>query len=1562
MNIKRLPAKILKWLGRILLSLVIFILLLVVAIYLPPVQQWLKGLAEDYLSKETGMEVKIERVRLSPWLDLEVDNMSAVDKGDTVVAARELLLDIKLLPLFKGQVDLNGFELREAKLNTKDFISDTHVEGQFRLLKMDIPAVCDLKQKHIDVNRVRLKGADMRIVLSDTAAVDTTPSEPVEWRLALGELKVEDTKFDISLQTKDNGQQAAGNSPPGRLQEYMRLKGDVENLSLKQADINLKDDEYKAGEVTLQARDVSYDVPYEKPVKGLDTHHLLLPELNLNARNFSYGKKGIDVDLHRLALKEKSGLELTNMSGALHYDSTLVSLSNGRIETPNSQLDADVQIGDDDRMTVKVKGDVGKKDIILLGGDALGDLGKQLPDKPLNINMRAMGTMDDLDIDYCHLNIPGNMEMRLSGRLNQIGSDRRRNGRLHYDVSLKDASFLHRMMPKDLQSTLRIPNGTRIGGDVDFRGSQFNLNKNTIYSGKGSLSFTGKFDANSMAYNGRLTARQFPFQNFLPGSGLSTMSGEFNISGKGTDFLSSGTTLNIDANLGNFSYGGLPLDNIHLKAQLNGNNAEGTINANNSWLKANLDFTANQEPQRGGRLSGSLDGSIYRLSLKPFGIGKDDMFYMADVHLKGFYEEKNQKMALGGTIDHLNAVDSRLGYPGGAINFGLGTSPDSTHIFFSSGDMILKARAEEPFAQLISDLSNVADELTTKFSAAQLDHNALRQLLPNMRLHLNAGNDNPLHQVLLMNGYSFDTLRADITTNTATGINADVMITNVRTGAVVFEDSRLTVVQDSDAIHLNAYIENSSKKNPNRFKANLDGSLLSDGFQLMANFKDDKGREGINMGTRVKLDGRGGMSFTLIPEVSTLAYRHFKVNPDNYLRLDSAGYFYANIDLLADDHTNIKLFSIAQGDSLNHEPNQDITLSLANINLRDISNVVPFMPSMGGWLDGDIHVIKTPQSFTAVGQLQSRKLEFDGLYIGELGTELFYMPEEDGHYVVAQILSDDKEVAVLDGHYYERQGGTLDASLNLDRFPTMLLNTFLSDDGTIALQGWANGEITVKGPTDQLTLNGLLKPDSVHVYSELYGFNLTMENKDIAINNGKILFDQMKLLGHQSQNPLYIDGSVDFGDLSNIIYDLTIKAKDFELINAQKTKKTLLYGKVYVDMDATLKGRSGFMMLRGDLNVLGKTDVAYIMRDGPLQVDDQFSGLVEFVDFSDEGSEEEEQTDRGGLFVNLNLHVDEATHLHCDLSEDGKSYVDCQGGGNLTMRMFPAGDMSMEGRYNINGGEMKYTLPFIPLKTFTFAEGNYILFNGDIDNPILNITATERTKAAVTGDNDVSRMVVFDVGVKLSKSLSNMGIEFLIDAPEDSEVQTELATMGVEAKNKAAITMLATGLYMSSGNKAGFKANNALNSFLESQIQGIAGDALKTIDISVGVEGNTTATGETQTDYTFQFSKKFWNDRVTFVIGGKVTTGAEDNTSSSQSFIDNISLEYRLNRFGTRYIQVFYDNDTHDPFEGNYSSAGAGYIWRSKTQHFGDLLLFKRKKKVAKQINEAETQESENEN
>ena len=60
------------------------------------------------------------------------------------------------------------------------------------------------------------------------------------------------------------------------------------------------------------------------------------------------------------------------------------------------------------------------------------------------------------------------------------------------------------------------------------------------------------------------------------------------------------------------------------------------------------------------------------------------------------------------------------------------------------------------------------------------------------------------------------------------------------------------------------------------------------------------------------------------------------------------------------------------------------------------------------------------------------------------------------------------------------------------------------------------------------------------------------------------------------------------------------------------------------------------------------------------------------------------------------------------------------------------------------------------------------------------------------------------------------------------------------------------------------------------------------------LEDRTSAeTGDTQKDFSFRYSQRFFNDRVQIVIGGKVSTGA-NATNDAESFIDNISLEYRI--------------------------------------------------------------------
>ncbi|MEG1581389.1 MAG: translocation/assembly module TamB domain-containing protein, partial [Bacteroidaceae bacterium] len=367
------------------------------------------------------------------------------------------------------------------------------------------------------------------------------------------------------------------------------------------------------------------------------------------------------------------------------------------------------------------------------------------------------------------------------------------------------------------------------------------------------------------------------------------------------------------------------------------------------------------------------------------------------------------------------------------------------------------------------------------------------------------------------------------------------------------------------------------------------------------------------------------------------------------------------------------------------------------------------------------------------------------------------------------------------------------------------------------------------------------------------------------------------------------------------------------------------------------------LTMRGNLNILNRTNVSYILKDSPLSVEDRLGDLVKFVSFRDTTTTVSPTSTPLGLNMLLSINVSDAARAHCDLSSDGQSYIDLEGGGQLTMKYTPQGEMSLTGRYTVNSGEMKYALPVIPLKTFTLTNGSSISFTGDALNPVLNISAKERIKASVSEDGN-ARNVAFDVGVELTKPLDQMGLEFTIEAPEDLTVQNQLAAMSREQRAKLSVSMLATGMYLAENNNTAFNANNALNSFLQSEIQNIAGNALKTIDLSVGVEDGTSADGSSRTDYSFRFAKRFWGNRVSVIIGGKVSAGGSSTDNQAESFIDNVSLEYRLDKSSSRYVKVFYDRNSQDPLEGQIVTTGAGLVLRKKTNNLGELFIFRKSK------------------
>ena len=325
----------------------------------------------------------------------------------------------------------------------------------------------------------------------------------------------------------------------------------------------------------------------------------------------------------------------------------------------------------------------------------------------------------------------------------------------------------------------------------------------------------------------------------------------------------------------------------------------------------------------------------------------------------------------------------------------------------------------------------------------------------------------------------------------------------------------------------------------------------------------------------------------------------------------------------------------------------------------------------------------------------------------------------------------------------------------------------------------------------------------------------------------------------------------------------------------------------------------------------------------------------------------------GGLDLVLGIQIDPTVLFNVDLSEDQSNRVQVQGGGNLSFKYTPQGTISLTGRYTLTSGSLKFTLPVIPLKEFKIVDGSYVEFMGDPMDPLLNITASEKVRASVGMDNGSSQMVNFVISIVVKNRLENLSLAFEISAPENAEVQNQLAMMGPDERSKQAIAMLATGIYLAdSGSSGGFNMGSALNSVLSSQLNSLMGN-IKNANLSVGVENNTSDTGGKQTDYSFSYSQRFFNNRMQIVIGGKVSTGS-DVSYSAESFINNISLEYRLDESATRYIRIFYDKNYESLLEGEVTEGGVGLVLRKKLDKLSELFIFKRKKKDKKENNKNE--------
>ena len=1532
--------RVLLWIGGIVLLPVVLLLLVAVLIYIPPVQNWAVQRVASAASDATGMDISVRRVSLVFPLDLGVDGFLVTQRNDSLPQVRDtiadvgrLVVDVGLGQLLHRKLSVDALELTDARVNTNGFIATVRVRGSIGRLSLNSRGI-DFRSGTAQVNDARLSDADVIVELCDTVVPPDTASAPTPWRIYVDRLAIERT--GVAIYT------------PG---DTVSVRARTEKLTAGDAVIDLERGRYTVGTVEWAGGTMAFDNNYEPRTDGLDPNHIALSGINIGLDSVCYEAPSTSLRVKYCRMSEKSGLQLSDLNGRVAMDSVRLSLPALTLRTPDSDLRAeaavDLSVMDErnpGRLSLRLLASIGKQDVMRFAGGLPQQFVREYPNRPLSVRATVSGTVRDLTIAGVDVSLPTAFRLTASGTAHNVTSPERLRADVKLSGNTHDLAFVTALAGP--QPAFRIPRGISVDGRLTADGSAYTA-RLTASEGAGRVSVDGRFNAATSAYSARLAASRFNVSHFLPQDSLFIVSCRAEAEGRGFDVLSPSSRFSAKVAVDTLAYGSAGIGRVDAGATLNGGKGHVSVGGTNALFDGNVDLYALLSRRRvqATVVADLRNADLYRMRLteQPLSTG-------VCAHLD-FASDLKQTHKLKGSVADIRIESGKLVFHPTDINVDLSTSPDTTWAMVSSGSLDLQLAARGGYEAMMTQVGRIVAETERQRREKIIDQDRLSRLLPYVRLRLKSGDGNPFANFLKTKGVTFNDLFLTLSSSPERGLNGNMHLYSLVADSTMIDTVRFYVAQDSASrLRFIGRVHN-RKDNPQlAFTTLLNGYYFETEAGLDVRFYDAADSLGAYIGARAEMCD-SGINVHLMPDNPVLGYKEFNLNADNYIFLGRDKRVRARVDLIADDYTGVKIYT----EDSNPDVLQDLTVSLNKFDLGKITAVLPFAPSLGGLLFGDFHIIQDKaEQLTVMSDLSVNDFSFEESYIGNIGSEFAYLMRDSGsHFVGAHLSHNDAEVGVLRGKYTDADGGRIEATFDMKHLPLALANGFIPDR-VIALSGYADGSLSVNGKPSRPQVDGEIYLDSSYITSIAYGLSLRMDNDPVRIVGSNLLFENFTLYSH-NDNPLNIYGNVDFSDPSNMTLDMQMRAQDYQLINAKKRPSSVAYGKAFVNFNGRMSGALNRLSMRGQLDVLGTTNLTYVLKDSPLSSDDRLSELVTFTDFRDTTKVVKSSTPQlGGLDMDLMLNIEQGARIMCALNADQSNYVNLEGGGELRLVYNDIDNFQLYGRYTLNDGEMKYALPIIPLKTFHIQQGSYIEFNGNVMNSRLNIAATEEVKANVPSETGNSRTVLFDCGVKVTKTLQDMGLEFTLDAPEDMTLKNELAAMSVEQRGKLAVTMLTTGMYLADGNTGSFSMNNALNSFLQSEISNITNSAMKSIDMSVGLDQSSDASGNTRTDYSFKFAKRFWNNRFSFIIGGKLSSGSDNTAAGDQNetFIDNVSLEYRLDQTAQRYVRLFYNKNANDLLEGEITEYGAGFVWRKKMASLRELFDLRSKKR--KQREEAE--------
>ena len=1479
-----------------------------VLLYIPPVQNLLRREVTAYASEATGMQIQVERIDLRFPLNLLVRGVEVIQQPDTLLSLESLNVRVQAWPLIKGKVEVDEVTLNQVAVNSAGLIEGMKIKGVLGCFFLQSHGV-DLSNEIAIINQVDLSDTHVQLVMNDTttAPKDTTASAPVNWKVDLHQLNLENVSFSMQLPA-----------------DSMRMAAHIGEASVNDAQADLKNQFYSLKQFLLSGGSANYDTGAAKPVEGFDASHIAVRDIRIGLDSLLYKGRDMNAVLREFSMNERSGLSVTSLAGRAYSNDSIISVPGLKLQTPHSEIDLSahtywelVNIPTTGRLSANLNAYIGKEDVMLFTGGLPDSFKEAYPFRPLVIRAGTDGNLKEMQISRFTVDLPGAFSLEGGGLLENLADSITRSGTVGLKMTTQNLNFLTALSGEAPNGTIVIPDSMDLVAKIDINGPAYKANLK-LREGQGTMDMDAALNMLTEVYKADLKINNLQLHNFLPKDSIYELSLSADAEGRGLDVMSYRSFAKLNLSLDQLHYAQYHLSNVDLTGALKGALVTARLTSDNALLKMTTEAEYNLAHSYP---DGKVTMDVTQLDLHELGLMPQPMKHPL------------------------------------AFNFSAEARQNRVFTHLVSGDMKLNLSARSGVEPLIRQSTHFVDVLMRQIDEKALDHAELREALPTAILSFSAGKENPLAYFLATQNISYQDASMKFGTAPDWGINGKAAIHTLKVDTLQLDTIFFTVKQDTTSMKLRAGVINGPKNPQFSFSTAITGEIRDRDAELLVDYKNEKGETGVLLGVNARplFEGHGkgnGIAFTLIPENPIIAFQNFLfIYKHNWIYLHNNMRVYANVDMWDDEGMGFRIHSVP-GDTVSL---QNIDVEIRRIRLAELSSVLPYFPEITGLFSAEAHYVQTEKELQLSAELSIDELTYERQRIGDVTLGATWLPGEQGkQYLNAYLNHDQVEVLLADGKLIPTGTGkdSLEVNTELEHFPLRVANVFVPDQ-MVTLSGDLDGNLKITGSTEQPLINGELSLDSVAVLSRQYGARFMFDNRPVQINNNRLLFDKFAIYT-TSKNPFTIDGYVDFRDMSRPMANLNMLAQNYTLLDAKRTRESLVYGKVFADFRATVKGPLDGLNMRGNISLLGNTDVSYILTDSPLTVQDRLGSLVTFTSFSDTTTvvrQEVPTVSLGGLDMVMMVHIDPSVRLKVDLDASNDNRIELEGGGDLSMKYTPQGDLTLTGRYTLSGGLMKYALPVIAAKEFAIDNGSYVEWTGNPMDPMLNFKATDRIRASVSeGENGGTRTVNFDVSIVIKNRLDNLSFAFDVSAPEDATIQNELTAMGAEERGKQALYIMVMKTYLGTGPIGGggggvgkLNMGSALNSVLSSQINSLMGN-LKNASVSVGIEDHDLSdTGGKRTDYSFRYSQRLFNNRFQIVIGGKVSTG-ENATNNAESFIDNISLEYRLDRTGTRYVRLFYDKNYESVLEGEITETGVGLVLRKKLDKLSELFIFKKKK------------------